>query len=443
MILAACGGGAPAAPAEKVKVVIFVGMGTGTDPDQVEAQKKLAVKYNTTHDKIEIEFLIVPHDEYATRYLAMLSGGNAPQLVGPNGVSSVAEFFDTWEDITSYIKADNLDLSDFYGPAVELNTYPDKNTGLPLGLYPSFLFYNKDLFDAQGMDYPPHDFNDKSWTMVALREMAMRLTVDKNGKNATDPDFDAANIVQYGYDDSWDGMRGTMADWGAEDVGRPTSADYKTATADNPEWNQGLQWISDGIWVDHFIGGADVQAARDSAGTDPFGPGTTGMFYSHTWYMPEGLHDLSFAADVAPIPFNPKGNRIARIDSDNFTIPKDAKNKQEAWEVMKWLTSPEIIVEVCQIYGCIPARKSVQSVYLEQLKTDYPGIDYDVIFKSIDYLDKPNNEEWIPEWGKIEDALNNGLSLVYSGTEKDTKKVLTNADAEVQKILDEYWATHK
>lgn len=39
MILAACGGGAPAAPAEKVKVVIFVGMGTGTDPDQVEAQK--------------------------------------------------------------------------------------------------------------------------------------------------------------------------------------------------------------------------------------------------------------------------------------------------------------------------------------------------------------------------------------------------------------------
>jgi len=85
----------------------------------------------------------------------------------------------------------------------------------------------------------------------------------------------------------------------------------------------------------------------------------------------------------------------------------------------------------------------VQAAFLEQLKTDYLGIDYDVIFKSIDYLDKPNNEEWIPEWGKIEDALNNGLSLVYSGTEKDAKKVLTDANAEVQKILDEYWATHK
>jgi multiple sugar transport system substrate-binding protein len=134
MFLAGCGGSLAAtqAPAEKVKVVIFVGMGTGTDPDQVDAQNKLAEKFNSTHDKIAIEFLIVPHEEYATRYLAMLSGGNAPQLVGPNGISTVAEFFDTWEDITPYIEADKYDLSDFYGPAVDLNKYPDKNTCLML-----------------------------------------------------------------------------------------------------------------------------------------------------------------------------------------------------------------------------------------------------------------------------------------------------------------------
>src|SRR5689334_14263105 len=176
--VSACGAGAaatepPTAPAEKVKVVIFVGMGTGTDPDQVDAQNALAEKYNSTHDNIEIEFLIVPHDEYATRYLAMLSGGNAPQLVGPNGISSVAEFFDTWEDVTPYIEADHLDLSDFYGPAVELNQYPQKNTGLPLGLYPSFIYYNKDLFDAAGLDYPTHDFADTTWNMDILRETAM------------------------------------------------------------------------------------------------------------------------------------------------------------------------------------------------------------------------------------------------------------------------------
>ena len=85
MLLTACGsaagGDAPAA-GEKAKVVIFVGFGTGTDPDQVAAQEALAQRFNESHDDIEIEFLIVPVEEATERYLAMVAGGNAPQLVG-------------------------------------------------------------------------------------------------------------------------------------------------------------------------------------------------------------------------------------------------------------------------------------------------------------------------------------------------------------------------
>jgi multiple sugar transport system substrate-binding protein len=110
---------------------------------------------------------------------------------------------------------------------------------------------------------------------------------------------------------------------------------------------------------------------------------------------------------------------------------------------MKWLTSPEIMVELCHIYGCIPARKSVQSQVLEQLKSNYPHLDLPVIFKSIEYLDNPNNEAWIPEYGKINDSLDNALSLIYLGKEKNAKKLLTNINGEVQRILDEYSATHQ
>ena len=163
LVLSACGAGAATqAPAEKAKVVIFVGFGTGTDPDQVAAQEALAKKFNESHDNIEMEFLIVPNDEATERYLAMLAGGNAPQLVGPHGTSTIAKFKDQWEDITPYIEKDKYDMSDFYGPSTTINKYPDLDAGLPLGLYPSFLFYNKDAFDAAGLDYPTHDYNDKS-----------------------------------------------------------------------------------------------------------------------------------------------------------------------------------------------------------------------------------------------------------------------------------------
>jgi multiple sugar transport system substrate-binding protein len=426
----------------KAKVTVFVGMGTGTDPDQMDAQAVLQEKFNSTHEDIELEFLIVPHEEAGPRFLAMVAGGTAPQLVGPNGVQTAAEYLDEWADITPFIQAENFDTSDFYGPAVELNTYPDKNTGLPLGLYPGFIFYNKDLFDAAGVPYPTHDFTDKSWTMDKLREYAMLLTLDENGNNATSPDFDPTKIVQWGYDDSWETMRAVLGMWGAPDVGRPTTADYKTAVANSPEWVYGLNWLSNGIWIDHFIADATGQAAVGAVANDPFGSGVIAMFNSFSWFMAEGLVDLPFEYDIAPIPFNQKGKRVSRIDADNFTISKSAANQQAAWEVMKWLTAPEQIVDVCLIYGCIPARQSVADEYRQVLAERYPALDLDVVFKSIDYLDDPNHESYVPEWGRIEEALNNSLSLVYTGDNKNAQDVLDQVNTEIQAILDEYWAGH-
>lgn len=433
---------APIAAQDKVHVVIFVGMGTGTDPDQIPPQEALAEMFNSTHDNIEIEFLIVPVEENRTRYLAMLAGGNAPQLVGPNGVSTVAQFFDSWADITPFLEAENYDTSDFYGPALELNEYPDKNTGLPLGLYPSFVLYNIDMFDAAGMDYPPDDYEDASWTYDELRNRAMLLTLDANGNNATSPDFDPENIVQWGFSDAWTDMRGTLTRWGAPGVGRPTSDDYRTATVNAEEWVTGLQWFSDGVWNDHFIPNGEQQSGIESTGAAPLESGLIAMFYTHTWYFGEAMNDLPFEVGIAPAPFNQNGERIARIHADNFTIPATAEHQEEAWEVMKWLTAPEQIVEVCLIYGCIPARASVADEFQAALQERFPDLNLDVVFESINYLDAPNHESWIPEWGLANDALNFAQGLIYTGENTDAQSVLDEANATLQGMLDEYWASH-
>lgn len=450
LILAACGGAAtptkeaPAVKAppagEKAKVSIFVGFGTGTDPDQVAAQEELAKKFNDTHDNIEMEFLIVPNDEATERYLAMVAGGNAPQLVGPHGISTIAKFKDQWEDITPYIEKDAYDMSDFYGPSTTLNKYPDLNAGLPLGLYPSFLFYNKDAFDAAGLAYPTHDYADKAWNIEALRELAIKLTLDANDLTPNDDGFDPATIKQWGYADTWTDMRGQMTMFGAPSIGRPTSDDYRTAQVNSPEWVFGAKWLHDGIFKDHFIPDAAGQSAIDADTGDPFGGGHVAIWYSHTWYMSEGLNDLPFKYDIAPLFYNQKGERISRIHADLFTMPKTTKNKDAAWEVMKWLVAPEQIVDVCKVYGCLPARQSSQQAYLDFMKERYPGIDYDVIFTAIDYLDNPNHESWVPEWGKVNDTLNNTQSTLYTASDLDVQEAMDFANQDVQKILDEYWA---
>ena len=163
------------------------------------------------------------------------------------------------------------------------------------------------------------------------------------------------------------------------------------------------------------------------------------MFHSHTWFFPEGLVDLPFEYDIASVPFNNKGTRVATIHADNFTMPEAAENKEAAWEVMKWLTSPEHISDVCLIYGCIPARRSVESEFRTVLGSTWPALDLDVVFTAIDYLDYPQHESWVPEWGKIEDTMNFAMENIYSGENTDAQSVLDSANTEVQNILDEYW----
>jgi multiple sugar transport system substrate-binding protein len=131
---------------------------------------------------------------------------------------------------------------------------------------------------------------------------------------------------------------------------------------------------------------------------------------------------------------------VVPIHADNFTIPEAAEHKDAAWEVMKWLTSPEHVVEVCQIYGCLPARKSVEAEARQMLADRWPALDLDVVYTAIDYLDNPHHESWVPEWGKVEDAVNYGMDQIYSGDNKDAQSVLDGVNTEVQGILDEYWS---
>lgn len=432
---------APPASGEKTKVVVFVGLGTGTDPDQISAQEALAEKFNSEHDDIEMEFLIVPNDESVERLLAMISGGNPPGLVGPGGVDVAASFFDLWLDVQPFIDAENLDMSDFYGAAVTLYQFPEKTVGLPLGMFPSFIFYNKDLFDAAGMEYPTGDYNDTSWTYDKLRDMAMELTLDENGNNAKSADFDPSKVVQWGFDDSWTDLRGFMTRFDPPGAGRPTSEDMKTALVNSEEYKYGLDWLNKAIWEDYFMADYSGQEAFYATADDPFGSQLTAMFYSHTWFMPEGLVDLPFEYEFAVAPFSQKGTRIARTHADTFYIPKDTANPEASWTVLKWLTSPENIIDVCIIYGCLPSRQSVAEEYTKVMEERYGPHDYNVIYGSIDYLDNPHHESWMPNVDRANDILQaDVMDQVFTAPVEDTDALLEEANTAIQALFDEYWA---
>jgi multiple sugar transport system substrate-binding protein len=298
-----------------------------------------------------------------------------------------------------------------------------------------------DAFDAAGLDYPPHRYDDTSWTYDKVREYAMLMTLDGDGNDATMDAFNPDDIVQYGFDDSWTDMRNYLSMWGAPNVGMVSTDDFKTAIVNQDEWVEGLQWLSDGIWVDHFIADAAGQAIAASMGNgDPFSTGMAAMFLSHTWYMPEGLTGITFDYDLAPVPVAPSGMRVVRSDVDGFGLVNSADEKEAAFEFISWLVEPEQIVDVCLVYGCLPPVEAVEDDFRAIMEERWPGLDYDVIYNGFNYLDDPHSDAYVVSQMRIGEVMNNALSLVYSGEETDARSILDNANDDVQAILDEYWA---
>jgi multiple sugar transport system substrate-binding protein len=79
--------------------------------------------------------------------------------------------------LNDYIEADGLDLSMYSGAAEEL-TYEGSIYGLPFRSDIWILYYNKDIFDAAGVDYPTNDMTWSEFDAVA-RELTSGSGADK------------------------------------------------------------------------------------------------------------------------------------------------------------------------------------------------------------------------------------------------------------------------
>jgi multiple sugar transport system substrate-binding protein len=134
---------------------------------------------------------------------------------------------------------------------------------------------------------------------------------------------------------------------------------------------------------------------------------------------------------------------VAPVDADTFVIPKSSKHQKEAWQVIKWMFQPEIMQKLTKNYSCIPARKSLATSWVDEMKKEYPNVHFDIFLDSLNYIEQPNHEAWTPAYTKINDAMNTATDQILTGKNLDVQAVMDSLNTEVQGYLDEYWATKK
>lgn len=141
------------------------------DKDSTAYWQALADEYVATHENVEIEMIDLGSTDYMTQLATQLAGGN-----GELDVVSI-------KDIPGYSNLVNLgmleplndslttDQADFGGVLEQLTAEDGCFYGIPFRSDYWFLFYNKDLFDAAGVDYPSNDL-----TMEEYDALARQLT---------------------------------------------------------------------------------------------------------------------------------------------------------------------------------------------------------------------------------------------------------------------------
>jgi len=432
-----------------VPVRWFVGLGTGTDPKQIDIEQAVVDQFNAENPGIALQLEVVPYDSAKDTLATQIAAGVGPDIIGPVGWAGSASFFGQYLDISPYMG--NFDTSVFNPALINMYQTEEGLIGLPFAVYPSMLYYIPKLFDEAGLAYPPANYGDKytlngaevDWSWDTLTAVAKLLTVDVNGKNATEDGFDRTQVVQFGYHWVWESSPAYIGAYFASGALLTGSAGSYTAVAPDA-WKAAWQWAYDGMWgAQPFIPNGAFGGSPDFGSGNTFSSGKVAMAESPNWYLCclTALNDAGIGFDLAAMPtYN--GKVAGRVDADTFRVWKGTKHPAEATQVVQWLvtTGQDALVvgttEVPPAYGAVPSLTAKQQPFLDAKAAQYPSVkNWAIMMAGLDYPDVPSAEGYMPNFNESWARLGTFGDLMFNTADLDIPAEIAKLEADLTVIF--------
>lgn len=317
---AAASGGETTAAASGEKVKLTVSVWDNASSPQFQA---MADAFMEKNQNVEVELIDTQADEYNNKITVMLAGGDTdPDVIMVKEADTQVSMKDKNQllDLTDYIAKDNVDLSLYNGAAEQLQM-DGKQYSLPFRRDWYVLYYNKDLFDKAGVEYPKDDM-----TWEEYEALAKQMTSGEGSAKV------------YGtHNHTWMAM---VANWALQD-GKNTllSEDYSFL---KPYYEQALRMQDEGVLQSyanlktgsiHYISTFEQQQCA--------------MVPMGTWFIATLIQDrndgkFDFNWGVTKIP-HPQGVEAGSTVGSVTPIAINAKTDvpDTAWEFVKFATSEE------------------------------------------------------------------------------------------------------
>ena len=339
-----------ASAADKKEVVIW-------DYFETDAQKQmmqsLIDEFNASQDEYEASHVYVPFADYEKQLTLGIASGELPDLVILDGCG-MASFIQL--GLFGDISDADINWDEYMEGPMESTMLDGKHYGIPFATNCTALFYNKDLFDAAGIDYP-----DENTTWDEFHEMAKALTKDGVsgfGNAATNTDEGTFQCLQWLY----------------------TAGGSYTDIEDGVDAYKLMQeMIEDGSWT------KECENWTQSDVNNNFMAGNLAMQQNGPWQIPgieANAPDLNYGVTVLPKKDADSEQATSILGGENMgVVNKDDTSGAEAF--LKYYDQTDVMVDAMKQYGSYPPKTEaakdsywtddpIQKAFLTQIDTSIP-----------------------------------------------------------------------
>lgn len=344
---------------EKVQLV-YQDWSTEWFPPMVQ---QLLAEFHEAHPHIHVFYTPDP-ENLEEKMIADLQAGAAPDVF-----EGCCDFFPIWAqqdytlDLRPFVAADlDQETINDWNPAQYRSffTRDGRQYGLPKYHGALALYYNKDIFDEFGVEYPT-----SAWTHDDYLAAMRRLTHDRDGDGQTDLWGSMVDIT-------WDRLQIHVNGWGGHFV---DPADSTRCLMAEPEALAALEWLRARMHDDRVM--ATFLDVKNVPTRQAFFAEKLAMVEDGSWALKDILANAKFRLGVAPFPAGPV-RRVTLATTDGYGIYAGTRHPEAAWELVKFLISKDYGRAMARTNFLQPARASLIEEWIGFIQAEFPEQTRDV-----------------------------------------------------------------
>lgn len=326
---------------------------------ETDAQKEMMTTlldgFNGSQADYKASHVYVPFADYEKQLTLGMASGELPDLVIMDGCG-MASFISMglMADITQSASGLNWDAY-IQGP-MNSTMMDGKHYGIPFATNCTALFYNKDLFDAAGINYP-----DEKTTWEDFRTMAKSLTKDGIygfGNAATNTDEGTFQCLQWLY---------------------TAGGSYTDITPGVDAYKLMQEMVQEGSWTKECVNWTQSDVNNN------FMAGNLAMQQNGPWQIPgikANAPELNYGVTVLPKKDANAKQATSILGGENIgVVNKDDVGGAVAF--LKYYDQDEVMVNAMKQYGSFPPKTAasqdsywtsdaIQAAFIKQLETSIP-----------------------------------------------------------------------